>query len=109
MRLLDVTEVKLERLDLSNLHYHKPRPSEIIPGCTVITTILRYIATTIGTLQRHQEDLEDPELRPWRMIMGMGWETHAAQLYPEMIWQPKTLKHNNVQGHPDGYSFINND
>lgn len=106
-RILDITEVKLERLDLASLTPHKWKPYIVSPGSIGVTTILRYIATTIGTLQLHPEDKDDPETMPWRMLLGMGWEAMAAQLYPNMIWQPKHLSSNGIVGHPDGYDHVN--
>lgn len=106
MRVLDITEIKLERLDLTNLHPHKWKPYEILSGHIGTTTILRYIANTLGTLNLHPEDVTDPSLMPWRMLMGMGWEAMGAQLYPNMIWQPRVLKRDGIMGHPDGYTMI---
>lgn len=103
MKLLDVTEVKLEWLDLSTLTQHKPRPYEIIPGKIGTTQILRYIATTLGTLKLHEEDVEDI---PWRILMGMGWETMCAQMYEEMHWPARVLHHGGIMGHPDANSWV---
>lgn len=106
MLVLDVTEVKLERLDLNNLHPHAWKPHLVVPETIGVTTILRYIAVSLGTLQLHPEDITDPTLMPWRMLLGMGWEAMMVQLYPEMNWQPKPLSAYGVSGHPDGYSFV---
>jgi hypothetical protein len=109
MRLLDATEIKLERLDLSQLQPHSWRPYEIPPDTTGVTTILRKIALTLGTLKLHPEDATEPTLMPWRMLMGMGWEAMCAQLYRDLVWQPKVLSCSGISGHPDGYRFISNE
>lgn len=106
MRVLDVTEVKLERIDLTSLTPHPWKPYVIPPNTVGVTTVLRYIATQLGTLKLHEEDVVDPSLMPWRMLLGMGWEAMGSQLYPNLIWQPKVLSYEGVAGHPDGYSLL---
>ena len=103
MRILDITEVKLEWLDLSTLTQHKPKPYVVVPGTIGVTSILRYIATTIGTLKLSDEDVQDI---PWRVLMGMGWETLAAQMYPDMKWPAKELRRGGIMGHPDAISWV---
>jgi hypothetical protein len=103
MRVLDITEIKLERIDLVSLTQHKPKPYVIPPGTIGTTAILRYIATTLSHLKLHEEDVTD---LPWRILIGMGWETMCAQMYPDMVWPAPVVKLGGIAGHPDANSWI---
>lgn len=110
MRLLEETEVRLERADLlarspisrpinkkGRLH-EAPRTKGIH-----LSGILRYIMVESG-MRKELAQTEDEEL-PLRMAMGLAWEEFAASLYPEMMWQPGEITNEGVIMTCDGHSF----
>ncbi len=102
MKLLDATEIKLERLDLPRMHQHPWVKYEVTEGTVGVASIIRAIAVQIGKFTK--DDASD-EI-PLRMIVGMGWEAMCAQLYPTMQSQPGALELDGISGHPDGISTL---
>lgn len=103
MKVLDITQVSLDRLDFSTMTQHPWQEYEMVDGYVGVSTIIRKLAIACGQLTIQERDEDE---MPLRMLVGMGWEAMAAQLYPGMRWQPPALKVKGVSliGHPDGYS-----
>lgn len=101
MQVLDITEIKLERSDITNLHVHTHDGVYEVPNGTVgVGTIIRDIAVRRRMFTNEDEQDEFP----LRMFDGMGWEMICAQLYPQCLWQPGAFEKDGVSGHPDGIS-----
>lgn len=102
MKLLDVAEIKIERIDFTTMKQHPWRPHEMDPSCVSVTRLLRDIAVDSGKWSKEEES----DVMPLRMLTGMGMEAILAQLYPDMTWQPGRLSFEGIEGHPDGLSTI---
>jgi hypothetical protein len=105
MKVLDITEVKIQGVDLSNLKQHAWTPYEVPVGTIGVTTIIKYIARKLGKFDK-ETALEYPDQMSLRVLVGMGWETMCAQLYPDMWWQPSVCVLDGICGHPDGFGNV---
>lgn len=101
MKVLDITEVKLEWSDINSRIQH-PKPTHKRSPGVHVSGVLKHIAQKLGTLK---EDDGNDEM-PMVVAMGMAFEEWAAGLYPKMKWQPGELKHQGVVGSPDGKSWL---
>lgn len=102
MKLLDVTHVRLQWVDIATLTQHTWTPYEIPPGTIGCTAIIRHIAKKLGKFTK--EDAADEV--GLRVLVGMGWEAMCVQLYPDIIWQPPVQSLNGICVHSDGYGDI---
>lgn len=114
MKILEETEVRLERADLlSRSPISRPITKKgrlyqaaRTPGIH-LSGILHYIAIESG-MRKVIEQMDEDEL-PLRMAMGLAWEEFAASLYPAMLWQPGEVSYEDVLMTCDGHSFDAND
>lgn len=102
MKVLDIAEIKLQWVDVTNLTQHAWAPYEIPPNTMGATTIIKYIAMQLGKFTKDDEQ----DTVGLRVLIGMGWEAMCAQLYPNMWWQPNVLSLDGICGHPDGFSEV---
>lgn len=110
MKLLEETEVRLERSDLfvrspiSRTVNKKGRLQEAsrTPGIH-LSGILRYIAVESG-MRKELAQIEEEDF-PLRMALGLAWEEFAASLYPAMLWQPGEIDKEGVLMTCDGHSY----
>lgn len=79
---------------------------------THLSGVLRYIATTIGTLKYTEDDVEEVlggaespgphKGASVRFALGFAWEQWMAAQIPGLIWQPGEMGLDGVYGTPDG-------
>lgn len=104
MKVLDVTEVRLEWSDLSAMTHHpEPQPHRS-PGVHV-SGVLRYVAKELAMWGK--EDADDE--MPLRILLGLGFEQQASRLYEGMTWQPGEVERDGIIGSPDGISLIDDE
>lgn len=117
--VLEEKEISIEWTDIEKIHPRKISHIERSGGVHV-TDILRYLH--FGSMpspdhpptaaeekdaweqKKLEWDLDDPDIMPLRMCLGMAWEQWAAGLYPEMEWQPGEVEQDGIAGSPDGWS-----
>ncbi len=102
MKLLDCTEIQLERLDMGRVTLHPWMPYELVQGTVGVIMIIRDLAVKLGKLTIDEER----DVLPLRMLIGQGWEAMCAQMYPELHWQPGVYELDGISGHPDGLSGV---
>lgn len=110
--VLEEKEISIEWTDIDRMHIHVP-PYGVRSSGTHVTDILRYLhfgSLPLETDEYKQKqlewDLDDRDIMPLRMFMGMGWEMWAARLYPELEWQPGEVEIAGIAGSPDGFSIL---
>lgn len=104
MKILDISEIRIERIDFTTMKQHPWTPYEIIPGCVGAATVLKDIAIESGKWSIE----EDSDVVPVRLLIGMGWEATCAQLYTsdDFQWQPGVFERDGIMGHPDGINIV---
>lgn len=102
MKVLDVTEVKLEWVDIQGLNQQPWQPYEVPPDHIGCTAIIRTIAIKLGKFTK--DDKADEV--GIRVLVGMGWEAMCVQLYKDILWQPPVQTLNGICTHADGYGTI---
>lgn len=107
MKVLDIAEIKLERIDLNTLTQHAWTEYEIPDGHIGAATIIREIAKTVGKFS-YDDDVEQKKVKSMslRALIGMGWEAMVYQLYPNVWWQPGVMTRDGVCGHPDAFGEV---
>lgn len=101
MKVLDVTEVKLEWSDLRTMTRH-PEPEPSRSAGVHVSGVLKYVAKELAMFTAEDQDDE----MPLRILLGLAFEEMAARLYPEMHWQPGEISRDGVIGSPDGLSYL---
>jgi hypothetical protein len=111
-QILEETTIDLDRADLLSrspiARSVSSRGRLIEPVRTKgihLSGVLRYVAIESG-LMKVAESIEEEELLPLRMALGLAWEEFAVSLYPEIYWQPGELSPEGIAMTCDGHSFI---
>ena len=102
MRVLEAVEIRCEWSDMLQVPLH-PHPqltdgerAEDLPHAA---SLIRSIAVKTNMVTNEDRDDE----MPLRILIGMGWEYYAAQLYPDMVWQPGEIAVGGIALNMDGY------
>lgn len=104
MKLLDISEIRIERIDFTTMKQHPWREYELIPNTIGVTTLLREVAVASGKWSENEQD----DIMPIRVLIGMGWEAICAQLYvgEDFEWQLGVFERDGISGHPDGINIV---
>jgi hypothetical protein len=110
-RVVEQKEMLVEWDDVVKLHRHLIPPVSLRSGGVHVTDILRYLhfgsEPAADQAEKQKEwDLEDQDVMPLKMCLGMAWEQWAVGLYPEIEWQPGEVEMAGIAGSPDGYSVL---
>lgn len=104
MKILEETEMQLERKDiLARFPIVRPPAAPRTPGIHA-SGILRYVAETSG-MKKVLEQISEDDL-PLRWAMGFAWEEFCASFYPDMVYQPGEASPHNIVMTCDGHSYI---
>lgn len=116
VKLLEQKEVEIEWTDIQMRIRQTPARVEGRSEGVHVTDILKYLH--FGSLPpassnkdkeaKRQEwaDIEDPEVMPLKMVLGMAFEEWVVGLYPDLVWQPEEEAKDGIAGSPDGYSYL---
>ena len=105
--LIEEVELSVDWADINRRVRHDlPSDSTRNPGPHV-TEILRKVALELKMFDPSSaEYVEDIEVMPLRMVLGMAFEEWIVGLYPDMLWQPGQFAHKGISGSPDGFSTL---
>lgn len=98
MKLIEVKEIQLSWSDVPKLHRHEWQDVHRSTDKIHVSQIINHIVLE----QKLYSDDDRQDDMPLRVLIGMGWETMAAQLYPDLNWQPGEFEADGIVGSPDG-------